>query len=59
MNIDSRLLENEIFNETTNPEEVIDTSVDTIPSQKYNFIIRIGDLLFNAFFITPLVIIFW
>jgi hypothetical protein len=59
MNIDSSLLENEIFNETTDPEEVNDTSGDTIPSQKYNFIIRTGDLLFNAFFITPLVIIFW
>jgi hypothetical protein len=59
MNIDSSLLENENLNEASDPEDRTDSDSDIVASHASSLIIRMLNLLFNGFFITPLVIIFW
>jgi len=59
MNIDSSLLENEHLNEASDLEDRIDSDSDIVASHTSSLIIRMLNLLFNGFFITPLVIIFW
>ena len=59
MNIDSSLLENEHLNEASDPEDRIDSDSDIVASHTSSLVIRMLNLLFNGFFITPLVIIFW